>query len=75
MTMRKVLNLFGSRRRARMERELDRELRYHFDRRVADMQARDLSEYEARRRVAIEWNPWRIAAPRWVPRGFKAAAC
>jgi hypothetical protein len=37
-----------------MERKLDRELRYHFDRRVGDMQARGLSEDEARRRVAIE---------------------
>jgi predicted permease len=54
MTMRKVLNLFGGRRRARMERELDRELRYHFDRRVEDMRATGLSEDEARRRVAIE---------------------
>jgi predicted permease len=54
MTMRKVLNLFGGRRRARLERELDRELRYHFDRRVEDMRAAGLSEDEARRRVAME---------------------
>src|SRR6185503_17506394 len=52
--MRKLLNLFGGRRRARMERELYRELRYHFDRRVEDMRAAGITEDEARRRVAIE---------------------
>jgi predicted permease len=52
--MRKIANLFGGRRRARMERELDRELRYHFDRRVEDMRATGLGDDEARRRVAIE---------------------
>ena len=54
MTMRKILNLFGGRRRARMESELDRELRYHFDRRVEDLRAEGLGEDEARRRVGIE---------------------
>jgi hypothetical protein len=32
--MRKILNLLRG-RRARLENDLDRELRYHFDRRVA----------------------------------------
>jgi len=51
--MRKILNLFRGRRRE-LERDLDRELRYHFDRRVEDMRAAGLSEEEARRRAAIE---------------------
>jgi hypothetical protein len=51
--MNRILNLLRS-RRARLERDLDRELRYHFDRRVADMVAAGLSETEARRRAAIE---------------------
>jgi putative ABC transport system permease protein len=52
--MRKIANLLGRRRRARMEEDLDRELRYHFDRRVEDMRAAGIAEDEARRRVAIE---------------------
>src|SRR6266446_3305160 len=51
--MRKLLNLFRW-RRARLERDLDRELRYHFDRRVQDMVEAGTSEAEARRRAAIE---------------------
>src|SRR6185295_8149037 len=52
--MRKIANLLGRRRRARMEEDLDRELRYHFDRRVEDLRAAGIAEGEARRRVAIE---------------------
>src|SRR5436190_18492132 len=51
--MRKILNLLRG-RRARLESDLDRELRYHFDRRVADLRDEGLSEDEARRRAAIE---------------------
>src|SRR5438874_8529039 len=51
--MRKILNLLRG-RRTRLERDLDRELRYHFDRRVEDMRAEGLGEDEARRRAAIE---------------------
>jgi predicted permease len=51
--MRKLLNLFRGRRRD-LEHDLDRELRYHFDRRIADMRAEGLTEAEARRRAAIE---------------------
>ena len=37
-----------------LERGLDRELQYHFDRRVADLTASGIPEPEARRRVAVE---------------------
>jgi hypothetical protein len=50
-----ILNLFG-RRRDRLERDLDRELRYHIDRRVDDMVKSGLSETEARRQASIEFG-------------------
>jgi predicted permease len=37
-----------------MEEELDRELRYHVDRRVEDMRRSGVSDVEARRRVTLE---------------------
>ncbi len=37
-----------------MERGLNRELQYHFDRRVADLTSAGIPEPEARRRVAVE---------------------
>ena len=49
----KLLNLFR-RRRDQLERDLDRELRYHMDRRVEDLIKDGLSEPEARRRASIE---------------------
>jgi hypothetical protein len=51
----KLLNLFR-RRRDRLERDLDRELRYHMDRSVEDMVASGLSEAEARRQASIEFG-------------------
>lgn len=51
--MARILNLFR-RRRDRLERDLDRELRDHMDRRVADLLNEGLSEAEARRRASIE---------------------
>ncbi len=54
--MRKLLNLLPGRRR-RMERELEQELSYHIDRRIADLKRSGLDELEARRRVAIEFGP------------------
>ncbi len=51
--MAKILNLFR-RRRDRLERDLDRELGYHIDRRVEDMLKHGSSETEARRQAAIE---------------------
>ena len=51
--MTRLLNLFR-RRRDRLERDLDRELRYHMDRRVEDLIKDGLSEPEARRRASLE---------------------
>jgi putative ABC transport system permease protein len=51
--MARLLNLFR-RRRDRLERDLDRELRYHLDRRVEDLIRDGLAEPEARRRACIE---------------------
>jgi predicted permease len=51
--MRKIFNLFRW-RRARLERDLDRELRYHVDRRVQDLMEAGVGHDEARRRAAIE---------------------
>ena len=51
--MAKLLNLFRG-RRARLERDLDRELRYHLDRRVEDLIKNGLSEPEARRQASLE---------------------
>ena len=53
--MAKILNLFR-RRRDRLERDLDRELRYHIERRVDDMMTSGLSEAEARRQAGIEFG-------------------
>ena len=51
--MSKFLNLFRG-RRDRQERDLDRELRYHVDRRVEDLIKDGLSESEARRVARLE---------------------
>jgi len=51
--MRKILNLLGGRRQ-RMERDLDRELRYHLDRRTQDLVKAGINEDDARRQAAIE---------------------
>lgn len=53
--MARILNLFRG-RRDRLERDLDRELRYHIERRVDDMMKDGLSENEARRRATIEFG-------------------
>ena len=53
--MRRLLNLFGRRRR-HLERGLDRELRYHLDRRIEDLKRGGESETEARRQAAIEFG-------------------
>jgi len=49
-----MIRLFNWFRRGSLERGLDRELQYHFDRRVADLTGAGISEPEARRRVAAE---------------------
>jgi len=51
--MRKLLNLLRG-RRARLENDLDRELRYHFDRRVEDLRAEGRREDDAGKQAAIE---------------------
>ena len=51
--MNRLLNLFR-RRRDRLDHDLDRELRYHLDRRVEEMMADGLDEPEARRRANLE---------------------
>ncbi len=51
--MTRLLNLFR-RRRDRLERDLERELRYHIDCRVEDLIKDGLGEPEARRRANIE---------------------
>ncbi|HJU43420.1 MAG TPA: ABC transporter permease [Vicinamibacterales bacterium] len=51
----KLLNFLPGRRR-RMERDLDKELRYHIDRRVDDLIRNGVSEADARRQVAIEFG-------------------
>src|SRR5580700_11266457 len=49
-----MIRLFNWCRRRSLERSLDRELQYHFDRRVADLTSAGIPEPEARRRVAVE---------------------
>src|SRR5215469_13467376 len=48
------MRLFNWFRRGSLERGLDRELHYHFDRRVADLTSVGIPEHEARRRVTVE---------------------
>ncbi len=49
-----MIPFFNWFRRGSLERGLDRELQYHFDRRVADLIAAGIPDIEARRRVAVE---------------------
>ena len=49
-----MIQLFNWFRRRSLERGFDRELQYHFDRRVADLIAAGIPDIEARRRVAVE---------------------
>jgi macrolide transport system ATP-binding/permease protein len=51
--MRKLLNLI---RGKWMEQDLDRELRYHLERRVADLMESGVPEPEARRQAALEFG-------------------
>jgi predicted permease len=53
----RLLNWF---RRGSLERGLDRELQYHFDRRVADLTSAGIPDPEARRRVAVELGLARV---------------
>ena len=49
-----MIRIFNWFRRGALERGLDRELQYHFDRRVADLTAGGVAEPEARRRAGVE---------------------
>ena len=49
-----MIQFFNWFRRGSLERGLDRELQYHFDRRVVDLTAAGIPDPEARRRVAVE---------------------
>jgi predicted permease len=49
-----MIPFFNWFRRGSLERGLDRELQYHFDRRVADFIAAGIPEPEARRRAAVQ---------------------
>src|SRR5690349_12595525 len=49
-----MIRFFNWFRRGSLERSLDRELQYHFDRRVADFTSSGIAEPEARRRAAVE---------------------
>jgi MacB-like periplasmic core domain len=49
-----MIQLFNWFRRGSLERSLDREFQYHFDRRVADFIAAGIPSPEARRRAAVE---------------------
>lgn len=51
--MRKLWNMIHAQR---LEQDLDRELRYHLERRIADLQASGLSEPEAHRQAALEFG-------------------
>jgi predicted permease len=49
-----MIKLFNWFRRGSLERGLDRELQYHYDRRIADLVSAGIPEPEASRRVAVE---------------------
>jgi predicted permease len=66
-----LLNWF---RRTSLERGLNRELQYHFDRRVADLTAAGIPDLEARRRVAAELGLVRVreeVRDVWLTRWFR----
>src|SRR6478735_7781300 len=73
-----ILNLLPWRRK-RKEQDLDRELRYHMDRRIDDMMRSGLSEAEARRNAALEFGAIEAAKEevretwlwRWLDNGVR----
>jgi predicted permease len=69
-----MISFFNWFRRGSLERGLDRELQYHFDRRVADLTAAGIPEPEARRRVAVELGLARVreeVRDVWLTRWFR----
>ena len=55
-----MIQLFNWFRRGSLERGLDCELQYHFDRRVSDLTESGIPDLEARRRVAVELGLARV---------------
>src|SRR5690348_8902271 len=55
-----MIQIFNWFRRASLERSLDSELQYHFDRRVTELTAAGIPEHEARRRIAAEIGLQRV---------------
>ena len=69
-----MIQLFNWFRRGSLERGLDRELQYHFDRCVADLTAAGIAEPEARRRVAVELGLTQVreeVRDVWLTRWFR----
>src|SRR5258706_7894096 len=69
-----MMRLFNWFRRRSLERGLDRELQYHFDRRAADLTAPGIPDPEARRRVAAELGLAQVREEVrhvWLPRWFR----
>src|SRR5690242_16366807 len=69
-----MIRLFNWLRRRSLERGLDRELQYHFDRRVADLSASGIPEAEARRRVTMELGLTQVreeVRDVWLTRWFR----
>ena len=69
-----MIRVFNWFRRRSLERGLDRELQYHFDRRVADLTGAGIGEPEARRRVAAELGLVRVreeVRDVWLTRWFR----
>jgi hypothetical protein len=69
-----MMRLFNWFRRGSLEGGLDRELQYHFDRRVADFTAAGISDSEARRRVAGELGLAKVreeVRDIWLSRWFR----
>src|SRR5262249_11641538 len=69
-----MIRLFNWFRRDFLERGLDRELQYHFDRRVADLTAAGVPDREATRRVTVELGLDRVreeVRDVWLTRWFR----
>src|SRR5579864_7925620 len=73
-----MTRLFNWFRRGWLERGLDRELQYHFDRRVADLTTAGIPDPEARRRVAVELGLTRVreeVRDVWLTRWLRDFLC
>ena len=69
-----MIRLFNWFRRRSLERDLDRELQYHFERRVADLTSAGLPEPDARRRAAVELGLTQVreeVRDVWLTRWFR----